>query len=210
MGHNQKFVVVIICFLLVGVSGPAVAVEIYHWVDEDGVMHFSEWAPNISTVEVSRLTVTNSNPPDYDPHEDQYSIPSQAERTNVRWSELRRQRDERREQRLEAAERASRLAPTAYEPDEHYASSVWYGPVHLRRLGHRHRSKVKFHQQLALDKLGLRNGRRPHSINSSAHLARISARKEAIHGLRSVRPRHGARQPGHRAPGKGPSFREPQ
>ncbi len=203
MGHDQKFKVVIICFLLVVVSDPAVGGEIYHWVDEDGVMHFSEWVPNINTVEVSRLTVTNSNPPDYDPREDQYSIRNQAERTNVRWSELRARRDERREQRLEAAERASRLAPSAYEPDEYPASWVWYGPVHPRRFVHHHRSKVKFHQQLAFDKLGLRGGRRPHSINSSAHLARINAKKEAIRGLRSLRPRHGA-------PGKHPSFREPQ
>ncbi len=210
MIHDQKSMVVMICFLLVVVSGPAVAVEIYQWIDEDGVRHFSESAPNISSIEVSKLTVTNTNPPDYDPHKDPYSIRSQAERTNVRWSELKAERDERWEQRLEAAERASRLAPSAYEPDEYYGSSVWYGPVHRRRLGHHHRSKMKFHQQRALDKLGLRNGRRPYSINSSAHRARINAQKEAIYGPRSLRPRHGPQPPGHRPPGKGPSFREPQ
>ncbi len=205
MGHDHKIVVIVSFFLLLVVSNPTVGGEIYHWVDEDGVMYFSEWAPNPSMVDVSRLTVTNANPPDYDPREDQSSISSQAERTNARWSEIRARRDERREQRIEAAERASRLAPSAYEPDEYYASSVWYGPVHPSRLGHHHRSKVNFHQKDALDRLGLRNGRRPHSINSSAHLARIAASKEAIRGLR---PRHGMRQPGPRVPRKHPSFRD--
>ena len=210
MVHDQKSVVVVILFLSIVVSGQAIGGEIYHWVDEDGVMYFSEWAPKTSTVEVSRLTVTNSNPLGYDPREDPSSILSQAERTNIRWSEVRARRDERREQRHEAAARASRLATSAQEPDEYYASSVWYGTVHRSRLGHRHKSKVNLHQHLALDTLGLRNGRRPHSINSSAHLARINAVKEAIRAPRSLRPGHGTRQPGHRAPGKRPSFREPQ
>ena len=207
MGRDQKTVVVVSFLLSLVVSYPTVGGEIYHWVDEDGVMNFSEWAPNPSVVDISRRTITKTNPPDYDPHEDQSSISKQAERTNFRWSELKARRDERRVQRIDEAERASRLAPYAYEPYAYYESSIWYGPVQPRRLGHHHMSKVRFHQQDAADRLGLRNGRRPYSINSSAHLARITASKEAIRG---PRPRHGMRRSSHPAPRKRPSFRDPQ
>ena len=56
--------------------------EIFHWVDEEGVQNFSDWAPENSNVQVAKLTVSDSNPPGYDPNEDQNSILGQAERMN--------------------------------------------------------------------------------------------------------------------------------
>lgn len=205
MGHKQKIVVVVSFILLLVVSNRTAGGEIYHWVDEDGVMYFSDWAPYPSVSGVSRLTVANTNPPDYDPREDRSSINSQAERTTARWTEIKARRDERRNQRLEAEERAWRLAIPAYEPEEYYVSPVWYGPLHPIRLINHHRPKVKFHRHHALDKLGLRHGRRPHSINSSAHLARITASREVLHGMR---PKHGMRQPGDPVPRRRPIPRD--
>ena len=80
MHHYKKFVV-ITAFLLINCN-PAIAGEIFHWVDADGVSHFSDWAPADNSVEVSKLIVSNSNPPGYDPNEDQNSILGQAERMN--------------------------------------------------------------------------------------------------------------------------------
>lgn len=194
--------------LLLAISYPTMGAEIYHWVDEDGVMHFSEWAPNPDVPGVLTITVPSSRPPDYDPNDDQSSISSQAERTNVRWSEIKARRDERREQRLEAAERAARLASLyAYEQEDYFEPPVWYAPVQSIGLGHHHRPKLISHQQNALDRFGPQNGMRPYSINSSAHRARVTASKDAARGLR---PRHGMRQPGPSVPRRRSVLREPE
>ena len=73
-------------------------------MDEDGILNFSDWAPENSNVEVARLIVSNANPPAYDPSEDQNSILEQTERMNVRWAQLNEQQEERRKQRLELEE----------------------------------------------------------------------------------------------------------
>ena len=74
----------------------ATASEIYQWMDEDGVVHFSDTRPADGAV-VTTLRVQATNPPDYDPVDDPYSIRNQAERTNSTWTELEKAREERQE-----------------------------------------------------------------------------------------------------------------
>ena len=78
----------------------------YSWVDDDGVIHYSQWAPE-DVDDVTTLFLTDRNPPDYDPADDPYSIGKQAERTNETWKALAAKRDERREKRREDEERAA-------------------------------------------------------------------------------------------------------
>ena len=169
------------------IGNPAFGGEIFHWVDEDGVRHFSEWAPENSSAEVSKLVVKDFNPPGYDPNEDQNSTLVQAERMNIRWAELKKRQAERRKQRLELAEQERRQPPSPYDYDYFNVSRSYYPPIHPHQFSHRRALKLQKHQPVVLDQLGLRGGRRPHSINSSAHLARINAGKAFT---QNIRPRH--------------------
>ena len=206
MGHKPIKEIAPVFLLVLIFANPTVGGEIYHWVDEDGVVHFSEWAPNPGVQEVATLTVPDTNPPGYDPNQDQSSIQKQAARTNDRWSELQARRDERKKRRIEEAERALRLASARNGPDNYPASSAWYGPLYLSSREFHHKSLFRNHHHNALDRVGLRGGRRPHSINSSAHRARILASYEAI---RRPQSRHGIRNPGRSAPRQRPAFRDP-
>jgi hypothetical protein len=178
MRCNQKCLISAACLLLFGNGMPSFADEIFHWVDEDGVLHFSDWAPKNSDAEVIKVIVSNSNPPGYDPTADQNSVLEQAERMNERWSGLQEQQEERRRQRLELEELERRRYVAAYEYPDYNDSYFYYRPgyrlIHQPGFGHRPPFKVAKRQFAALDQLGL-TGPRPHSINSSAHLARINA-----------------------------------
>lgn len=157
---------------------PSAASEIFHWVDEDGVLTFSDWAPDDNNVEVSKVMVVDSNPPDYDPRQDEHSILDQAQRINARWEVLKERQDERRAQRIENQER--QRVPQTIEYDDY--DYPWYGAGYYLRPGfvpgavRPPRPFVTPKRQLAaMDSLGLLERPRPHSINSSAHLARINA-----------------------------------
>lgn len=115
--------------LMSGAGDDAVASEIFQWIDDDGVMHFSQWQPEDATVEVTTLQLIARNTPDYDPQDDPYSIRNQAERINSIWAELEKKRDERRERRLEAVERAARMAPVYREPARYYVPAYPFRPV---------------------------------------------------------------------------------
>ena len=162
----------------------ALAGEIFHWVDEDGVLNFSDWAPANGNVQVAKLVVNDSNPPGYDPNEDQNSILEQAERMNIRWAELQERQEDRRKQRRELEEQQRRLQPVEYGYPYYSDSYLYYRPALRPGIGHRLPFRVQTLQFAALDQLGL-TGPRPHSINSSAHLARINATqslKSSFHG----------------------------
>jgi hypothetical protein len=193
MRRHTKYALATSCLLALVIENAVFAGEIFHWVDEDGVLTFSDWAPDNSNVEVAKLVVSKSNPPGYDPNEDRNSILEQAERMNVRWTGLKEQQDERRKQRLELEEQQRRLRPVDYDYSYYDDSYFYYRPVHRPGIGHRRPFKVQKRQFGVLDHLGL-TGARPHSINSSAHLARINAGK-TLKG--NLQPHHPAKM--HRA-----------
>ena len=55
------------------------ATEVYRWVDEDGVVHFSQTAPPGQETDVSKMSLADTRPSDYDPDADIYGV---AEREN--------------------------------------------------------------------------------------------------------------------------------
>lgn len=153
----------------------SVASEVFRWVDEDGVVNFSQWAPAKSDG-VTKLKTVVSNTSDYDPGSDPYSIRNQAERMNQTWSRLAEQKEERRKRREEAAERAARLQPPTYVyqpyPYDYYRYNrpiirpPIYRPVHPIYPGHRPRyaKKIQSHQLAAMSELNRRpNQRVPYS-----------------------------------------------
>ena len=40
---------------------PAAAYEIYQWVDEDGITHYSQWEPSDATAKTNRPELTTGN-----------------------------------------------------------------------------------------------------------------------------------------------------
>ena len=144
------------------------ASEIFRWTDENGVVHFSDTRPG-DDKEVQELYISESNPPDYDPQSDPYSILNQAKRVNETWTELEQQREERRETTEQYAERQpSRFIIL----DNRYRYPyLYYAAPNRGIVGDP--TRVQRRQFARLEELGL-TGPRPHSINSGAHHARVT------------------------------------
>lgn len=77
----------------------AEAQEIYRWVDENGVVNFSDKAPPAAAAGVSTLTLEDSRPAAYDPEQDLFNIQATLARTQS----LRKALEERRAARRESA-----------------------------------------------------------------------------------------------------------
>lgn len=91
--------IVVTLGLLAG-AVPAMANEVYRWVDENGVVNFSDAAPGKAQpgAEVNTLTLEDTAPKDYDPEQDIYNVAAQAERMQALREELEQEREARREQ----------------------------------------------------------------------------------------------------------------
>jgi hypothetical protein len=112
--------------LLVGLAGPVLAGEIYHWVDGNGVQHFSQVAPAGAVKDVTTLKLEEPAPPDDAAEADIYHVEAQAERMQALRDEMDRRREERRERQREAAARPP--APTYQEPVRYAAPWWWNRP----------------------------------------------------------------------------------
>ena len=167
------------------------ASEIYKWVDEDGIVHFSDTMPADDT-KVESLRLNATNPPDYDPSNDPYSIRNQADRIGETWSRLEEEREARREKQREAA---LRQPAYVYQPYDSYYDRNRY-PYFRPGLrppsypGHRppFQGPTVRRQVSALDTLGL-TGTRPHSINSGRHVARVESSAGFLDAVRNAPPR---------------------
>jgi hypothetical protein len=82
--------------LLVLQSAPLAAQEIYRWVDENGVVNFSDRAPPAATANASSLTLQDSQPDNYDPEQDIYNLEATAQRMQALRDELAAEREARR------------------------------------------------------------------------------------------------------------------
>ena len=160
------------------------AAEIYKWVDEEGVIHFSDTKP-VDAASVESLRVHQTNAPDYNPADDPYSIRNQAKRIGETWERLEKERDERQEKRREEELRQ----PTfVYQPYDPYYAGYRY-PYYRPGIRPPSRPGPTIRRQAtALDELGL-SGPRPHSINSGAHHARVSSSANFLDVARNSPPR---------------------
>jgi hypothetical protein len=156
---------------IVTLAGAAGATEIYRWTDAEGVVHFSDSAPEGADAEA--LVVRDTTPPDYDPGSDPYSILNQAERTAAALARVEQEREEREEKRREERERIviyerqrSIRYTSVYAPLAYPVAAPGFRPVHQRPVLKR--------QWRALEETGL-TGPRPYSINSSAHHSRVQS-----------------------------------
>ena len=115
----------------------AKAGEIYHWVDKDGVQHFSQTAPASASEPVETLTLEDTPPLVSGTDEDIYNVAATAERTQA----LREAMDQMREERREREQReAARPVQQPAEPVRYAAPWLWNrpgNPWHPGRPPHR-------------------------------------------------------------------------
>ena len=129
MGRGHTAAIITVFLLAIIASTPAAAYEVYHWVDENGVSNFSQWAPADQVAGVSKLTLADTTPPDHDPEEDLYDVKGQAERMKSLWEEIEKQREARRGHQQNAPQQQL----VYYRERPRYAvSSFWWHPPHHR------------------------------------------------------------------------------
>ena len=118
---------------------PSTALEIYKWIDDDGVVHYSESRPEEpAATPVETLHIASANSPAYDPDEYHWSILNQAERIGDQWSAL--QEEKAAQEALARAEaRAAELEAqlAARETPDYVSARPLYGPFALFP-NHRH------------------------------------------------------------------------
>ena len=105
-------------------SSPALATEIYHWVDENGVSHYTQSAPPADVAGVSQVVLQDSTPPDYDPEEDRYGVQAQAERM----ASLREEMEEKREAQRERERNTAQRTVIQYQQPYQYGYSSFLRP----------------------------------------------------------------------------------
>jgi Domain of unknown function (DUF4124) len=115
---------------------PATAQEIYRWVDEQGVVHFSDTAPVGESAEVSTLTLEDTRPANYDREEDVFNLEATEQRMQALRDELAAERAARRERA------AARPPPVVQYPEQQhfgYSDDYLYGypPLYPRPPGGR-------------------------------------------------------------------------
>ena len=105
------------------------ATEIYHWVDENGVPHYSQYRPGDDIPNVSTQKLVDTTPSGNDQVEDVYNLEAHEKRMTA-W------REEREQERKEARERKKQAAqqqPIKHsEPYRDYSRSFWYPPIYNR------------------------------------------------------------------------------
>jgi hypothetical protein len=104
--------------LLLGLAAsfPLCATEVYRWVDDDGVIHFSQNAPHGDVGEVEQMTLDDSAPSGYDPEEDIYGVEAMAAEMAL----LREQMEERRELAQERQQSNVQQTVVQYQPAVQY------------------------------------------------------------------------------------------
>jgi hypothetical protein len=109
-----KFFVVLSVLLLTSAAG---AQEVYRWVDENGVVNFSDTAPRAADANVNTVILEDTAPSNYDPEEDIYNVAAQAERMQALREEMELEREARRARQQNAPQ----------QPAVQYEDGVRYG-----------------------------------------------------------------------------------
>ncbi len=111
--------------LLAMVTSPKVAAaEIYHWVDENGVPHYSQVRPGDDIPNVSMQKLEDTTPDQVD---DVYNL----EAHEKHMAEWREEREKERKEKRERKRQAAQQPPIKHsEPYRDYSRSFWYPPIY--------------------------------------------------------------------------------
>lgn len=147
------------------------AAEIYRWTDDDGVVHYSQWAPVAAVSDAETVELPTQTPGDYDPDADPYSVLNQAARTHETWKAV-----------ASASERP-RVERTATQHDEAdadaYRDDLYFVALPPPRIP-RDPLSAQRRQIPVIEEIERRAVPRAHSINASGHRARVAASRDAL------------------------------
>ena len=126
MKTSHTIIIITLALVAVIASTKAAAMEIYHWVDENGVSHFSQYQPGDDTQNVSAKKLEDTTP---DQVEDVYNLEEHEKRMTAWREEREKERKETRERKKQAAQQQ----PIKHsEPYRDYSRSFWYPPIYNR------------------------------------------------------------------------------
>lgn len=125
--QGLNLLVLALMFVLAG-SALAHAEEIYHWVDADGVHHYSQSPPPKASSAVQTLQVDGSQPASYDPAEDRYNLAAQeAAMQALRDKLAESKKSQQQEQKNSAAN------TIVYYPEPNVGHQIFYPPGYHAR-----------------------------------------------------------------------------
>jgi hypothetical protein len=113
-------------FLLVIASANIAASQIYQWVDENGVSHFSQQPPPKDTQDVSTKAIRDTAPYRDGEAEDIYDTKAHEERM----AEWREQREQERKDARDRRDQDARQQPTYQQPESYGRRPYIYPPIY--------------------------------------------------------------------------------
>ncbi len=130
MNINRTVVITTLVLLAFIGSTKVAASDIYHWVDENGVSHYSQYQPGGDTPNVSKQKLQNKAPPGNGEAEDVYNVAAH-EKHMAEWREERdKNRADTRARNKQTAQQRSTRNPESYDAQ---SGSYLYPPVYGRR-----------------------------------------------------------------------------
>jgi hypothetical protein len=126
MYTNRTKRIVALAFLLLIAATNTGASEIYHWVDENGVSHFSQQPPSKDTQDVSTRTIIETTPVAGGEAEDIYDTKAHEERM----AEWREQREQERKDARDRRDQDARQQPTYQQPESYGRRPYIYPPIY--------------------------------------------------------------------------------
>jgi hypothetical protein len=129
--NELRLKILLVCCSLAGFGVDSLmAQEVYRWVDENGVVNFSDTAPAAAPEDIDTLVLVDSRPSGYDAEEDIYDVTAQAARMAALREEMAAEREARRERQREAPPQP----PVQYEQGVRYGYPFGF-PAHGRPPG---------------------------------------------------------------------------
>jgi len=93
-------------FLAITACAPVLAIEVYQWTDDSGVVHFSQWAPGDEVKEVETVSVEGGGQQDngigISEADDPEGYQAHREEMETLWAEIEARREAERERQARA------------------------------------------------------------------------------------------------------------
>jgi hypothetical protein len=113
-------------------SGAVSAKEIYKWVDENGVVNFSEKAPASKASGLSRFILEDTTPAEQGSDDDPFNVEATAARMQAYRDSMEQRREAQRKARLERERIAAQRPVIQYQQVGYRNTWPWYAHPPLR------------------------------------------------------------------------------
>ena len=110
-------------------ASQALAYEVYHWVDDNGVPHYSQEAPQDTIEGVRKIQLEDATTADFDPDEDIYGVQQQADRMASLRKDMQQRRDAAKERQRNAPQPGTVIYTNSYPS---YSNRFWLPPAYPR------------------------------------------------------------------------------